>query len=249
MIYALLKRRLWLWQNRLILSISFLFAIPILISVIIVYPLKNIFVKSLSDIPFEQWIIPGLIFIISSISLIPFLYREFFSLRIHRKMLVHISMAPFTKRKMIFGFLTVAVFEAILIGVVSLVIFSVMIPIKLSLVELLMLVIQLLIYLYTFGNLVVTLFLAINTVTPILLISFYLIILIIFGNGFLIEFGFFPVTMETILRLQPLSLPFQSLQIFITGKVIEWSKFGISLLLLVFWISGNSFLLQKKLKQ
>ena len=63
MIYALLKRRLWLWQNRLILSMSFLFAIPILISVIILYPLKNIFVKSLSDIPFEQWVIPGLIFL------------------------------------------------------------------------------------------------------------------------------------------------------------------------------------------
>ncbi|MDP6820017.1 MAG: hypothetical protein QGG04_00965 [Candidatus Marinimicrobia bacterium] len=249
MIYALLRRRIWLWQNRLILSLVFLLAIPIILTAMIVLPFKNIFVNSLTDMPFEQWVAPGLIFIISSIALVPFLYREFFSLRIHRKMLVHVSMAPYTKQKIILGYLTVAVLEALLIGLVSLVILSVLIPVHLSASELLMLTIQLIIYLCILGNLIITIALAIDAVTPFLLISFYLIILVIFGNGFIVEFGFFPIAVESILKLQPLSLPYQSLQIFITSRVMEWSKFGISLLLSGIWITGNSFLLQKKLRQ
>tara|TARA_B100001123_G_C15184513_1_gene976732 strand:- start:201 stop:950 length:750 start_codon:yes stop_codon:yes gene_type:complete len=249
LISALIKRRLWLWKNRWMISLVFLLAVPIILTVLIVFPLRNIFVNSLTDMPFEQWVIPGLIFIISSFALIPFLYREFFSLRIHRKMLVHVSMAPYTKRKIIFAYLTVAALEALLIGLISLAIFSVIIPIQIATVELFMLVIQLILYLYILGNLVITIALSIDTVTPFLMISFYLMILVIFGNGFLVEFGFFPVVVESILKLQPLSIPFQSLQLFITVRIIEWLKFGIIFLVSGLWIIGNSFILQKKLRQ
>ena len=150
---------------------------------------------------------------------------------------------------MIFGYLTVATLEALLIGLISLAIFSVLIPIQFSAVELFMLVIQLILYLYTLGNLIITIALTIDTVTPFLMISFYLMILVIFGNGFLVEFGFFPVVIESILKLQPLSIPFQSLQIFITVRIIEWLKFGIIFLVSGLWVIGNSFILQKKLKQ
>ncbi|MBH09623.1 MAG: hypothetical protein CMG74_04565 [Candidatus Marinimicrobia bacterium] len=249
MIYALLKRRLWLWKNRWMVSLVFLFVGPIILVSMIVFPFKNIFIHSLTGIPFEHWVTPGLIFVISSISLIPFLYREFFSLRIHRKMLVHITMAPHTKQNIVFGYLTVAVFESLFIGLISLSIISILIPLQLSLSQLFMLLIQLILYLYILGNLIVTISLLIDNITPFLLANIYIIILVIFGNGFLIDFGFFPITIESILRLQPLSFPYQSLQIFITGGVIEWTNFAIIFIIFLLWLFTNGLLLQKKLNQ
>ena len=76
MISALIKRRLWLWKNRLIPSIFFYLLLPVFTFAIISLPLKNIIRFSLSETPYDIWVLPGLIFIIGTFSLYPLLYRE-----------------------------------------------------------------------------------------------------------------------------------------------------------------------------
>ena len=83
MIAALVKRRLWLWQNRLIPSVFILLLLPIFVFAMIGVPLKNVIQYSLSGMSYDIWVFPGLIFILGSLSLYPLLYREYFYLRIH----------------------------------------------------------------------------------------------------------------------------------------------------------------------
>ena len=100
MIDALLKRRMWLWKNRWFSGLGTILIFPVTLMLLITFSFKNIFVNSLSNRPFDTWILTGLLYIVSSISMFPVLYREFFNLRIHRKMLVHVSLAPYSKKKL-----------------------------------------------------------------------------------------------------------------------------------------------------
>ena len=121
MISALIKRRLWLWKNRLIPSIFFYILLPVFIFVIISLPLKNIIRFSLAETPYDIWVLPGLIFIIGSLSLYPLLYREYFELRIHRKVLINIALTPYSKRAIIFSSLVVAGLEALFMSILGVV--------------------------------------------------------------------------------------------------------------------------------
>ena len=90
MIKAFLLRRLWLWKNRLIPSVFLFFFMPILLFIMISIPLKNIIRFSISGVPYDIWVFPGLIFIVGSLGLYPIIYREIFDLRVHRKVLFNI---------------------------------------------------------------------------------------------------------------------------------------------------------------
>ena len=153
MISALLKRRLWLWKNRLIPSIFFYLILPIFIFVIISLPLKNIIRFSLAEIPYDIWVLPGLIFIVGSFSLYPLLYREYFELRIHRKVLVNIALAPFSKKYMIFSSLVISGLESLGMSVLGIIVYTAFTSISLSVSSTLFLFLCLVIYLLLLGNL------------------------------------------------------------------------------------------------
>ena len=128
-------------------------------------------VQSLSGVPFDFWVIPGLIFIISSLGLFPLLYRDFFDLRIHRKVLVNVALAPYRKRELIGGYLCVAGIEAFLIGIISLIVISGFTAYSYSLLESLALLLCLVLYLFLLGNLFISMGLLIDTVTTLFLMT------------------------------------------------------------------------------
>ena len=249
MIRALLLRRIWLWKNRLMPSMISIFILPIILFIIISTSLGNIIVNSLTSIPFNKWFIPGILFIIGSISIFPPLFRDFYILRIDRKMLTHISMAPFSKKKIILSYLMLSVFEALIIIFINAIIFAFFLEFNFSLSEYLMIIIQLSIYLLILGNAIVTCSLLIDSITLFASISLYLFSIIFFGSGFIIELGLFPYKIFTILSIQPFSIPFQVLQLFLEKHMVDWDKIIILLFLFGFWLIMNSILLRKKLNQ
>jgi len=249
MIRALLLRRVWLWKNRLMPSMIFIFILPIILFIIISTSLGNIIVNSLTSIPFNKWFIPGILFIIGSISIFPPLFRDFYILRIDRKMLTHISMAPFSKKKIILSYLMLSVFEALIIIFINAIIFAFFLEFNFSFSEYLMIIIQLSIYLFILGNAIVTCSLLIDSITLFASISLYLFSIIFFGSGFIIELGLFPYKIFTILSIQPFSIPFQVLQLFLEKHMVDWDKIIILLFLFGFWLIMNSILLRKKLNQ
>ena len=136
-----------------------------------------------------------------------------------------------------------------MIGIVSFLIFCLFIPIKLTVIEILISIFLLIIYLYTLGNFIITVCLLSESITTFFFITIVILMIILFGNGFIIEFPFFPLVMEKILKTQPLSLQFQTLQLFINGGYFEWINIIICLLILGFWTLSNSYLFQRKLRQ
>jgi len=241
-------RRIWSWKNRLVPSLLLLLTLPVILFVLVGLSLNNIMRNSLSGMPFELWVIPGFIFIISSMGLFPLIYRDFFDLRVHRKVLVHVVLAPYRKRIVICGYLIVSGIEAIILGVISIGIFSAISSFPLSVIQTLFMIVCLSLYLLLLGNFLISIGLLINTVTTFSMITFITFIFILFGNGFIIEFGFFPTGIASFLKWQPISIPFQVFQLFINTNIIDWQMLVYPLVLVLFWVIANTKILKWKLR-
>ncbi len=146
------------------------------------------------------------------------------------------------------GYLIVAGIEAMILGLISLVIFSGLAPFPLTVIDTLVMMVCLAVYLLLLGNYIISMGLLIDTVTTLFLITFITFIFILFGNGFIIEFGFFPAGIENFLRWQPLSIPYQAFQLFIRSGIIDWALLFSSLLLGLLWMLGNTTILKRKLR-
>ena len=249
MIKGLLKRRYWLFKSRLISSITVLFLFPVIFSLIVILPLKSIILYSISGVLYEIWVYPGFIYFIASISLFPILYRDFFDLRIHHKLLVNISLTPFSKSTIIFSYLICSVFEAIIFGLIAALVYSLFIPIEFLFIQYIIFFISLVLHLFLLGNLFITLCILIDSFTIMWMAIFLMFIFIMFGNGFIIQFEFFPPVLEKILRYQPFSFSFQSMQRFLSINLIDWKLILINLFLVYFWILFNGYIFKKKFQQ
>jgi len=249
MILALLKRRLWLWQNQF-LSLLVLFLIfPIAIFSLLDLSMRNIFIQSLGKIPYDQWAFPGMIAIIGSLVIFPPIYRDFFHLRVHGKVLKTVALAPFTKRSMVTSFLAVAVLEALIISIGTSILFVNLISTGFTVGDLFILYFFLIILFCLIGNLFISMALWLESATPFLLATFLTYFLIVFGSGFIFELNYFPVTLELILSLFPFSLLIKALHLSLFANIIDWAIIVPLILLIILWSAGNGFLLRKKLIQ
>ena len=212
-------------------------------------PFKNIIRYSISGVSYDIWVFSGLIFIIGSIGLYPIIYREIFDLRVHRKVLLNIALAPYSKSQLVFGNLCVAVLESLMMCLFSILIYSSIVSISLNFSNFLFLIFLLVIYLFLVGNIYILLSISIDAITTMVLSSFVLIFFIIFGNGFLIEFSFFPSFMEYILKYNPISFSQQCYQRFTSTGYIDWMFIAIQIILIYTLFLLNGFLLKRKLRQ
>ena len=212
-------------------------------------PLKNIIRYSISGVPYDIWVFSGLIFIIGSLGLYPIIYREIFDLRVHRKVLLNIALAPYSKSQLVFGNLSVAVLEALIMCFFSILIYSSIVSISLNFFNFLFLIFCLVIYLFLVGNIYILLSISIDAITTMILSSFVLIFFMIFGNGFLIEFSFFPSFMESILKYSPISFSQQCYQRFTSTGYFDWMFIAIQVILTNILFVLNGYLLKRKLRQ
>ena len=249
MISALLKRRLWLWKNRLVPSMFLLLSLPLIVFSMIGLPLKNIIRFSLGGIPYDVWVMPGILFIISSFIMYPLLYREYFELRIHKKVLTNLSLSPHSKNTIIFSSLVVSSIEAFTVVIFSTIIYAFFISISINIADLGYLLFCLSLYNLLLGNLYISISLIVDTLTTMLLLTFMIFLVIVFGNGYLIEFSFFPLGLDSIIKLSPISIPFQIFQKFNSTGMIDYLSISILIVLIYFWVLLNGYILKSKLHQ
>ena len=249
MIKSLILRRLWLWKNRLIPSIFLFFLLPFFCFSLISLPLKNIIRFSLAGDIYDIWNFHGLIFLIGSISLFPIIYRDYFELRIHRKVLINIALTPHSKLKLILSSLITSIMESLFVTFVAYAIFFTFIPLNFNFINMIVMFIFLIIYLFLLGNLYITISLIIDALSIMMLANTMLFIYIIFGIGFIIEFPFFPSGMEQILRLIPISFPFQIFQQYNSNGLIDFWMLSLLFVLIFLWSLLNSKILKFRLQQ
>ena len=115
-------------RNRLISTIAFALIIPSVITIVTVLGIKNVIIRSINGQPYEMWVMPGLFMFMAAILIIPLIYRDFFDLRIHHKVLIPMVLSPVRKSNIVLGILFSSLLEVIFILIIGLIIYSAIFP-------------------------------------------------------------------------------------------------------------------------
>ena len=177
------------------------------------------------------------------------LYRDLFDLRIHKKAFISITLAPYSKFYLVFGFLLAAIIESLIYGIISMIILSLFLSQQLEWYAYLAIPVYGSIFLLLFGNLTLTLSILSERITTFISITIMLFFFMIFGTGILFEFEFYPKMLGMILSYNPFSLIISELRGIVFLKQINWSWILISVLTGLGWTWLNGFILKRSLKQ
>ena len=212
MIRALLLRRIWLLGNNITSSLILSFLFPMIIFIFTNLAFRNILVDGKYDIEFDTWIYPSMVFLVSVYSIIPSIFRDLFDLRIHKKVLTYLSLTPFSKRFLISSFLMVSLVEGIIMSLISLLLYSFIIPYPFSLVETLALFLYLSIFILFLGNIFITISILSDKSSTFFISIFILVFFILFGSGLVIALPFFPLSINNMLSILPIAIIVNSIQ-------------------------------------
>ena len=148
MINAFIYRRYSLLKNSLLSTLFVFFCSPLLIFIFVNLVFRKVLVNNYYDISFDVWIYPSMIFIISSFSILPSIFRDLYDLRIHQKLLTYISLSPYSKSVTIFSFLVISLLEGFVMGVFSLGLFSIILVFPFDITKTIVLIGYLLIFIF-----------------------------------------------------------------------------------------------------
>ena len=204
---------------------------------------------SLYDIKFDTWIYPSMVLFVSGLSIIPSIFRDIFDLRIHKKVLTYLSLSPYSKRFIIFSFLMVALIEGIIMSLVSILLFSFIIPYPFGLIETIVLLVYSSIFILVFGNILITVSILADKSATFLLSIIILFFFILLGSGLIIELPFFPQSVNYILSIFPISMIVKAMQSYLFSGFINWPLTFSALLFSMGLLIINSILLRNKLRQ
>ena len=244
-----MMRRIWLLGNNITSSLVLSFMLPLTVFIFTNLAFRNVLIMSLYDIKFDTWIYPSMVLFVSGLSIIPSIFRDIFDLRIHKKVLTYVSLSPYSKRFIIFSFLMVALIEGIIMSLVSILLFSFIIPYPFGLIETIVLLVYSSIFILVFGNILITISILADKSATFLLSIVILFFFILLGSGLIIELPFFPPSVNYILSIFPISMTVQAMQSHLFSGFINWPLIFSPLLFSIGLLIINSILLRNKLRQ
>ena len=249
MIRALLLRRAWLFGNNLTTSVVILFLFPLSIFIFTNLALRKLPAIGLYDIEFDVWIYPSMIFLVTGLCILPSIFRDVFDLRVHKKVLSYLSLSPHSKSYMILSFSIVSVIESLIFGLVSIILFSALIPYPFSLIKTAGFIFYFNIYIFLLSNVYITIAILSDKLSTILIAVFAFIFFLLFGSGLIISPSFYPTSIESTLSLLPLVMSIKAMQSYLFSGFINWIFTFIPLLTSLLLLSLNSILIRNKLRQ
>tara|TARA_B100000959_G_scaffold52598_1_gene54682 strand:- start:1699 stop:2340 length:642 start_codon:yes stop_codon:yes gene_type:complete len=211
--------------------------------------MKNIFIYSLDKIPYEIWVFPGIVLLVSILSAYAVLYRDLFDLRIHKKSFIPITLAPYSKFYLVGGFLLTAIVESLIYGILSMIILSFLLSQSLHWYSYIAIPLYGFTFLFLFVNLLLTISILSERITTFLSMIIILFFFMIFGTGILFEFEFYPKILGTVLTYNPFSLILSELRGFLFSNHINWIWILVPILTGFVWTWINGFILKRTLKQ
>ena len=230
-------------------TIAFVVLIPLLLHITLTMVMKNIFIYSLDKIPYEIWVFPGIVLLVSILSAYAVLYRDLFDLRIHKKSFISITLAPYSKFYLVGGFLLTAIVESLIYGILSMIILSFLLSQSLHWYSYIAIPLYGFTFLFLFVNLLLTISILSERITTFLSMIVILFFFMIFGTGILFEFEFYPKILGTVLTYNPFSLILSELRGFLFSNHINWIWILVPILTGFVWTWINGFILKRTLKQ
>jgi len=249
LIKALLLRRLWLLGNNLSTSMLIIFLFPLTIFIFTNLAFRKIPSVGLYDIEFDIWIYPSMIFLVTGLSVLPSIFRDLFDLRVHNKVLSYLSLSPHSKRYIILSFSIVSFVESLVLGFITAILYSVILPYPFSLFKSFGLIFYFCIYTFLVSNIYITISILSNKLSTIFISLFVFIFFLLFGSGLIIGPNFYPPTIDGILSILPLVMCVKSMQSYLFSGFINWTYTIIPIFTIVVILIINSILLRNKLSQ
>jgi len=242
-------RRLWLSHQRLFFTAGIALVMPVILHVFINSSMKFIVVRSIRNYPYEEWVFPGILLIIMSTIIMTVLYRDIFEMRIQKKVLPPVTLAPVSKNTIMIGIVTPALMEALIFVIIGASVLVMITGLVFSAVNyFIMLFFNLL-----FGILVANLFITISLLSA--RVSFFIFntlgafSLITFGSGILFEFDFYPQTIGKILINLPFGMAVKTMRLIMFSGIIDYFAIIFLIFLSIVWFVLNGYFLKTVLKQ
>ncbi len=248
-VIAFLKRRWWLTQDRIFSTLILIFLTPVIIYLLIHLPLNAIIVRSVRNIPYSDWVLPGYLMLVSFFGLIPTIYRDLFDLRLHGKALFPITLTPISKTEIIIGILITAIVESILYLIVSSVVFLSLMDVSYRWFDMITIFIYLILQMALIGNVLITASLLAKRVTTFLPLVLIILAVYLFGSGMIYEFEFYPLQIGEILKYLPSSLLLGNLRTILFTRYFIWWSFLLPIVIIIGLTILNGKILKMVLKQ
>ena len=249
MISTLLVRRFWIIKNRLFSTLGLLLILPIFLNVVVNLPFKRLVVNPLWNIPHEQWIYPGLTIIVVIMMMIPSVYRDLFDLRIHKKLLPTLALAPISKSIYLYSFLITILIETVVYTILVMVVYSVLIVPGFGVMDYLIMFPFFLLFIALGANILITLSLIVDKTTIYNLLMLMFFLFIVFASGTVIEFEYFPEIIGNVLRYLPTGQIMQSLRMTLFSGVVNWLILLSVMVTIFIWTFLNGKLFKKRLNK
>lgn len=242
-------RRIWLSQQRIFFTIGIALIMPVVLHVFINSSMKYIVVKSIRNYPYEEWIFPGILLIIVSSVIMTILYRDFFEMRLQKKVLIPMTLAPVNKNTILIGIITPAILESLGFVIIGACVLVLITGLVFSIVEYLVMLAFSLFFGFLVANLFITIALLADRVSFFIFNILGAFSLITFGSGIIFEFDFYPLTIARILMIQPFGMAVKIMRLIMFSGIIDYLAIFILLLISVVWLILNGFFLKSVLKQ
>jgi hypothetical protein len=249
LIKALLSRRIWLLGNNITSSLVVLFLFPLTVFIFTNLALRKIPSIGLYDISFDIWIYPSMIFLVTGLAILPSIFRDLFDLRVHKKVLSYLSLSPYSKKYMIFSFSIVSIFESLIFGFFSAILFSIIIPYPFGIIQTVGFIFYFCIYTFLLSNIFMTVSIISDKLSTLFISLFGFIFFMFFGSSLIFSLNFYPPTINSILSFFPLVMCIKSMQSYLFSGFINWASIIISILSSFLLLFINSILLKNKLRQ
>ncbi len=190
-----------------------------------------------------------MIFLVSSLCIIPSIFRDLFDLRIHKKVLTYLSISPWSKQALVSSLLVVSLVEGFSLALFSSILYSFIIPHPFNLPETIALFIYLLIYLLVFGNILIAISILSDKSATFLISLMNLFFVTLFGSGLIIEINYFPSLISYMLSIFPITMIVSAMQSYLYSGFIDWGHTLFPIFISISLLLVNSVLIRNKLRQ
>ena len=150
---------------------------------------------------------------------------------------------------MILSFSIVSVVESLIFGLVSIILFSTLIPYPFGFIKTIGFIFYFSIYIFLLSNVFITIAILSDKLSTILISVFAFILFLIFGSGLIIRTIFFPPSLEISISALPLAMVIKAMQSYLFSGFINWIFTVIPFLTSLLLLSLNSMLIRNKLRQ
>ena len=235
--------------NNLTTSVVIIFLFPLSIFIFTNLALRKLPSIGLYDIDFDVWIYPSMIYLVAGLCILPSIFRDVFDLRVHKKVLSYLSLSPHSKRYMILSFSVVSIVESLIFGLVSIILFSALVPYPFGFIKTVGFIFYFSIYVFLLSNVFITIAILSDKLSTILISLFAFILFLLFGSGLIISPSFYPSSLENLLSFLPLAMAIKAMQSYLFSGFINWIFTIFPFLTALLLLSLNSILIRKKLRQ